>query len=454
MTGTLFSDARAAIVSTHHSHEYDRTRQNKTHYNPQPTLPGIASILDFAGQHRPQPPSLSTSHTHHSSARLQSSDPVAHALPAFAPIPPFQQDVKQSYPSPTPYYDQASPSSSHPHDHGHRRRSSTITLAHPPPPPPPSSSHSPAPHLRHSVSSLTCPPAPRNPRSSCPESSSSTSPSLSSPSSSNPPARSVRDLCHPSHQPVGKDAYHSTPDRPSSSFPLSSSTGSSLGTSSHHHHTGRHMTDDVLQRRHSERIPGPRSQLTHHSLRPPSPPLQHQQPIDDHRAYTTQPRRESYESLPNSRRQSANLSYEPSPHQQSVSPDIHPLSKLVTGPLSNSSVSSLGPQHRYQCMEPGCGKTFSRPSSLKIHSYSHTGQKPFKCMRCDRAFSVQSNLKRHQKVHEKRTIGGPGGRPVSNHLGAGAMGMVYERGTGRLIEEESGDDDHGSEHGTYDRMEE
>ncbi|KAI9030049.1 hypothetical protein CLU79DRAFT_421700 [Phycomyces nitens] len=54
---------------------------------------------------------------------------------------------------------------------------------------------------------------------------------------------------------------------------------------------------------------------------------------------------------------------------------------------------------RYVCMF--CGKKFSRPSSLRIHTYSHTGEKPFVCTEenCGRRFSVQSNMRRHMRVH-------------------------------------------------------
>lgn len=48
-----------------------------------------------------------------------------------------------------------------------------------------------------------------------------------------------------------------------------------------------------------------------------------------------------------------------------------------------------------------CGKRFARPSSLKTHSYCHSGEKPFICDHpgCGRQFSVVSNLRRHRKVH-------------------------------------------------------
>jgi uncharacterized Zn-finger protein len=48
-----------------------------------------------------------------------------------------------------------------------------------------------------------------------------------------------------------------------------------------------------------------------------------------------------------------------------------------------------------------CQKKFMRPSSLKIHIYSHTGEKPFHCSYpgCRRKFSVQSNMRRHLRVH-------------------------------------------------------
>lgn len=54
-------------------------------------------------------------------------------------------------------------------------------------------------------------------------------------------------------------------------------------------------------------------------------------------------------------------------------------------------------QERYIC--PTCSKPFSRPSSLKIHTYSHTGEKPYKCKHdgCGKHFSVRSNMKRHEK---------------------------------------------------------
>ncbi|KAJ5742711.1 uncharacterized protein N7511_011112 [Penicillium nucicola] len=61
---------------------------------------------------------------------------------------------------------------------------------------------------------------------------------------------------------------------------------------------------------------------------------------------------------------------------------------------------------RYICRT--CHKAFSRPSSLRIHSHSHTGEKPFRCTHagCGKAFSVRSNMKRHER-------GCHSGRPVS-----------------------------------------
>ncbi|EAS37383.2 C2H2 finger domain-containing protein [Coccidioides immitis RS] len=65
-------------------------------------------------------------------------------------------------------------------------------------------------------------------------------------------------------------------------------------------------------------------------------------------------------------------------------------------PLSNASAYALN-QGRHICQT--CNKAFLRPSTLRIHSHSHTGEKPFRCphVGCGKAFSVRSNMKRHER---------------------------------------------------------
>ncbi|KAI8344951.1 hypothetical protein BD560DRAFT_411764 [Blakeslea trispora] len=99
----------------------------------------------------------------------------------------------------------------------------------------------------------------------------------------------------------------------------------------------------------------------------------------------------------------------------------HPVNMINKNTTSNTDTNTAektiaavatttpDPSGRYTC--PYCYKKFSRPSSLRIHTYSHTGEKPFVCTEpgCGRHFSVQSNMRRHLRVHRL-------GRSVNNSL--------------------------------------
>ena len=50
----------------------------------------------------------------------------------------------------------------------------------------------------------------------------------------------------------------------------------------------------------------------------------------------------------------------------------------------------------YVCSK--CKKAFKTSVDLKTHEQIHTGAKPFACSECDKAFSESGNLKTHEQT--------------------------------------------------------
>lgn len=56
-------------------------------------------------------------------------------------------------------------------------------------------------------------------------------------------------------------------------------------------------------------------------------------------------------------------------------------------------ISSAPRRSSKQHMCNTCNKNFSSASALQIHERTHTGEKPFACNICGRAFTTKGNLK-------------------------------------------------------------
>ena len=56
----------------------------------------------------------------------------------------------------------------------------------------------------------------------------------------------------------------------------------------------------------------------------------------------------------------------------------------------------------YKCQE--CSRAFARSTDLKRHMRTHTGEKPYKCWQCSKAFSQSGSLQTHLHTHYKESL--------------------------------------------------
>ena len=95
-------------------------------------------------------------------------------------------------------------------------------------------------------------------------------------------------------------------------------------------------------------------------------------------------------------------------HNQSVEYDEEPnVNKNLTKKSQKFTVTKhssdvVHENQKYENFCHTCGKSFNRPSDLKIHVYTvHDGHKDFHCNSCEKSFSSSSGLTKHFKsVHE------------------------------------------------------
>lgn len=68
-------------------------------------------------------------------------------------------------------------------------------------------------------------------------------------------------------------------------------------------------------------------------------------------------------------------------------------------PKKTTSVQGIG--HKFQC--DFCVYATNIATNFRNHQRTHSGDKPYKCSFCQRAFTTKQNLKKHLLIHDTAT---------------------------------------------------